>query len=264
MSNSDSIVSEAITTRLGLSGKNAIITGASQGIGEATARAFAEAGVNLFLIARNEKKLQDVSHELSKYDIKIACFSADLSDESAIKAVFSDISSQLEAGKGIDILVNNAGIMSAKPLAFIRTEDILSHFEINTFAVIRCCQLASRLMIRNGTGSIINISSMLAEHGQQGQSIYAASKAAVDALTRSLAQELASHHIRVNAIAPGIINTDLIHDLSENEKEITLQQIALQRIGKPEEVANTCVFLASHWSSYITGQIIGVDGGVHF
>lgn len=264
MSNSNFNASETIIKRLGLSGKTAVITGASQGIGEAMARAFAELGINLFLIARNEEKLQRVSQELLQYGIKVVCFSVDLSDESATKDVFANISSQLEAGKGIDILVNNAGIMAARPLAFIKTEDILSHFKINTFSVIHCCQLASRLMIRNGGGSIINISSMLAEHGQQGQSIYAASKAAVDALTRSLAQELASHHIRVNAIAPGIINTDLIHDLSENEKEITLQQIALQRIGKPEEVANTCVFLASHWSSYITGQIIGVDGGVHF
>lgn len=264
MSNSDFLSPDTITKGLQLSGNTAIITGASQGIGKAIARAFAEVGVNLFLIARNEEKLQLVSQELLQYGIKVFCFSADLSNESATKEVFANISSQLEAGKGIDILVNNVGKMVAKPLAFIKTEDILSHFEINTFSVIRCCQLASRLMIRNGGGSIINISSMLGEHGQQGQSVYAASKAAVDALTRSLAQELASHHIRVNAIAPGIINTSLIHDLSESEKEITLKQIALQRIGKPEEVANTCVFLASHWSSYITGQIIGVDGGVHF
>ena len=245
---------------LQLVGKTAIITGASQGLGEAMARAFARAGVNLFLIARDEEKLQHVKQELCVYNVKVIYYTVDLTDEIAIKDTFSKIASK----GGIDILINNAGKMTAKPLAFIKKEDILTQFEINTFAVIRCCQLASRLMIRNGGGSIINISSMLGEYGQQGQSVYASSKAAVSGLTRSLAQELASHYIRVNAIAPGIIDTQLISELSDIEKENMLNRIALQRLGESEEVANTCLFLASQWSSYITGQIIGVDGGVHF
>ncbi len=253
---------------LQLCGKTAIITGASQGLGKAMAKAFARAGMNLFLIARNEEKLQKLCEELQPVcdqkvndnDSKLSYFALDLTDEAAVKETFTEIASS----GGVDILVNNAGKMTAKPLAFIKQEDILSQFEINTFAVIRCCQLASRLMIRNGGGSIINISSMLGEYGQQGQSVYSASKAAVSGLTRSLAQELAAYHIRVNAIAPGIIDTDLISGLSEAEKDHTLARIALQRLGEPEEVANTCLFLASHWSSYITGQVIGVDGGVHF
>ncbi len=261
---------------LQLGGKKAIITGASQGIGAAMAKAFARAGVNLVLIARTEAKLQELVQELQliydrelqqngekepdDYTSKLSFFAVDLTDEGAVKKIFSDIATL----GGVDILINNAGKMTPKPLAFIKSEDIQSQFEINTFAVIRCCQYASRLMIRNGGGSIINISSMLGEYGQQGQSIYSASKAAVSGLTRSLAQELASYQIRVNSIAPGIINTPLISTLSNAEKEQILARIALQRLGKPEEVANTCLFLASDWSSYITGQVIDVDGGVHF
>ncbi|MCU7834953.1 MAG: SDR family oxidoreductase [gamma proteobacterium symbiont of Taylorina sp.] len=254
MSNSE------ILSSLKLAGKTAVITGASRGLGEAMVRAFACAGVNLYLIARNDEKLQYIKQELSNYDITVHCFAIDLTDERATKEVFTKIA----AYGGIDILINNAGKMTAKPLAFIKKEDILAQFEINTFAVIRCCQFASRLMIRNGGGSIINISSMLGEYGQQGQSVYSASKAAVGGLTRSLAQELASHHIRVNAIAPGIINTQLISELSDTEKNNTLNSIALQHIGEAEDIANSCLFLASQWSSYITGQIIGVDGGIHF
>jgi 3-oxoacyl-[acyl-carrier protein] reductase len=245
---------------LKLRGKTALITGASQGIGEAVARAFALAGVHLILLARNAEKLQCISDELQGYNIRVDYYAIDLTNETALKETFTRIASQ----GGIDILINNAGKMIAKPLAFIKTEDILSHFEINTFSVIRCCQLASRLMIRNGGGSIINISSMLATYGQKGQSIYSSSKAAITGLTCSLAQELAPLHIRVNAIAPGIINTHLIQELNDSEKEQTVHKIAMQRLGEPEEVANTCLFLASHWSSYISGQIIGVDGGVHF
>ncbi|MCW8932299.1 MAG: SDR family oxidoreductase [Gammaproteobacteria bacterium] len=245
---------------LQLKGKRAVITGASQGMGEAMAGEFARAGVNLILIARNEEKLQNIQTELLDYDVQVDYFAIDLTNEVAVKEAFSTISSN----GGIDILINNAGKMTAKPLAFIKKEDILSQFEINTFSVIQCCQLASRLMIRNGGGSIINVSSMLGEYGQQGQSVYAASKAAVSAVTRSLAQELATHHIRVNAIAPGIINTQLISELSDCEKENTLNHIALKRVGESKEISNVCLFLASQWSSYITGQVIGVDGGVHF
>lgn len=248
---------------LQLKGKSAIVTGASQGIGEAIAIALAGMGVNLFLIARNKKKLRDVSLQVQQYDVQVVDMVADLSDESATKKVFNDIASLCDAENGIDILINNAAQMIPKPLMFVKSEDILSHFEINTFAVLRCCQLASRLMIRSGGGSIINISSMLSEYGQSGQSVYSASKAAVDGLTRSLAQELAAHQIRVNAIAPGIIETNLISDLSQEQRSNTLNHIALKRIGNPEEVASVSLFLASQWSSYITGQIIKVDGGVH-
>ncbi len=265
-----------IEQSLKLSGKKAIITGASRGIGAAMAKAFARAGVNLVLISRTEENLKELVHEIQLiysqeaplnkrektdgYANKVLYYAVDLTDENTVKKTFADISSF----GGIDILINNAGKMIPKPLAFVKSEDIQSQFEINTFAVIRCCQYVSRLMIRNGGGSIINIASMLGEYGQQGQSIYAASKAAVSGLTRSLAQELANYQIRVNAIAPGVINTSLLSVLTDKEKEQIRTRIALQRFGQPEEVANTCLFLASDWSSYITGQVIDVDGGVHF
>lgn len=245
---------------LGVMGKTAVITGASQGIGKAMARVFSRAGVHLFLIARNEEKLQNIKRELASYNVTIDYFAVDLTDEAAVKDAFKTMASS----GGIDILINNAGAMTAKPLAFIKKGDLLDQFEVNTFSVIQCCQLASRLMIRNGGGSIINVSSMLGEYGQQGQSIYAASKSAVSGITRSLAQELACHQIRVNAIAPGIIDTQLINELSSEEKECTLNRIALQRLGEPDEVANVSLFLASQWSSYMTGQVIGIDGGIHF
>lgn len=243
-----------------LQGKTALITGASRGMGAQIARAFAAHGANLLLLSRNETALKELATELDTYPVRISVFGCDITDEAQLKDLFQQFSKQTN----LDILVNNAGVMQAKPLTFIRKSDWQQHYAVNTFAVYQLCQLAARLMIRNQGGVIVNMVSMLGEYGQAGQSLYAGSKAAVSALTRSLAQELAQHRIRVNAIAPGLIDTDLTKDISAADKQKILSRVALGRMGTASEIAKICLFLASDWSSYVNGEIIHADGGIHF
>lgn len=166
-----------------------------------------------------------------------------------------------ETGK-LDILVNNAGIMSSSLLGMTSKKSAQELFDVNVFAPLELMQMASKLMLHQKSGSIINLSSIVGERGNAGQAAYAASKGAVSALTKSVSHELAPHGIRVNAVAPGYIDTDLFNAEKQEIREQVLSRVKLGRIGTPMDVARVCLFLASDLSDYVSGQIIGVDGDI--
>lgn len=244
-----------------LKDKVCIITGASQGIGKEIAERFAKDGSIVYACARKEGMMDSWADDCSqKYDTRVIPLYFDVTDAAASKnAIFSVY--KLE-GK-IDVLVNNAGVVLNKKIGMITRPDTELMFKVNVIAVIELIQLASRLMFRKGGGSIVNISSVTAVQGSPGQVAYSATKGAVIALTKSAAKELAPQGIRVNAVAPGIIETQRFEELYEAGKEkvdARIRRIALGRLGKPEDVAYACSFLASDEADYISGHILGVDG----
>ena len=234
-----------------LTNKVCIVTGAAQGIGKQIANQLALDGAEVYACDL-QTSTSDNPH------IHPICL--DITDSQATKEVFQSIYKQ--AGH-IDCLVNNAGIVYNRRIGMIMREETERMFRVNVIAPLELIQLSSRLMARNGGGSIINIASVTAVLGSPGQVAYSATKGAIIAMTKSAAKELASQGIRVNAIAPGIIQTERFAELyeSDGEKiENRIQRIALGRLGTPEDVANACSFLASDRASYISGQILGVDG----
>jgi len=243
-----------------LKGKTAIITGASRGIGKEVATLFAKNGGDLILISRNEAKLKAVQKELiTLYKVDVQYFALDITDAHALKAAFLEIK---KSKKPIDILVNNAGLMEDAVLQMVKPELIQKTFATNVFGLIDVTKLASKLMLRNRKGSIINLTSIIGVEGSLGQSIYSSSKSAVIGFTKSLSKELASLNIRVNGVAPGFIDTDLTRGKDPAFYEKNLKAIAMRRLGTTNDVAGVILFLASDLSGYVTGQIIGVDGGM--
>lgn len=243
-----------------LTNKTVFITGASRGIGYATAIEFANRGATLILNGLNEERLIKIKQEveeISKQEAYILPY--DVRDKIAIKDAFQWIKKNLGS---LDVLVNNAGVLDDALLGMINEQQMESTFAVNIEAVIYHMQYASRLMTRQKQGSIINVSSIIGRTGNAGQVVYASSKAAVIGATYSAAKELGPHNIRVNAVAPGFIDTDMTKQLSEEKYAQRLSEIKMNRIGKPEEVANTILFLASDLSTYVTAQVIGVDGGM--
>lgn len=236
-----------------LTGKITIITGATKGIGRAIATHFADSNAIVYGIGRDKEALDS----LAQYSPNIHAIQADICETSNLKNLFMTI--QKEHGH-IDVLVNNAGIMNDALLGMISEDMISSMFQTNVFSVIQLTQLAARFMKRQKAGSIINIASIIGVHGNAGQSVYSATKGAVISFTKSAAKELADSNIRVNAIAPGIIQTDLINNVPEEKLNERISQIKLGRIGTPEDIAKSALFLASDSSSYVTGQILCVDG----
>ena len=242
-----------------LSGKTALITGASSGIGKETALTFARNGANLILISRNEEKLKKLLKNLEGFNINVDYYAVDITNSELLKNLFS----QLKKSKVIiDIVINNAGIMEDAVLQMVKTESIKRTFDTNVFALIDVSKRASRLMIRNKKGSIINLSSIIGTNGSKGQSIYSASKAAVIGFTKSLSKELGPLNIRVNSIAPGFIMTGMTEGITDCVIQENLKLISMGRLGTTKDVANVILFLASDLSEYVTGQIIGVDGGM--
>lgn len=242
-----------------LTGKTAIITGASRGIGKEVALLFAKNGADLILISRSEENLSVLKKELITYGVEVEYFAIDITDAEKLKEVFLNIK---KSKKVIDIVVNNAGIMEDAVLQMVKPESIQNTYATNVFALIDVSKRASKLMLLNKQGSIINLTSIIGVEGSKGQSIYSSSKSAVIGFTKSLSKELASFNIRVNGVAPGFIETDMTEGMSEKKYEKNLASIAMGRIGKPIDVANVILFLASDLSEYVTGQIIGVDGGM--
>lgn len=236
-----------------LSNKITIITGATKGIGKAIAILFAKHNAIVYGIGRNQEELNSLASENSN----IHPIQMDINKTSELKNIFMSI--YKEHGH-IDILVNNAGIMNDALIGMISDEMIYEMFQTNVFSVISLTQLTTRFMKRQKAGCIINIASIIGVNGNAGQSVYSATKGAVISFTKSAAKELASNNIRVNAIAPGIIDTTLLSDVPKDKLEERINQIKLGRIGNPSDIANTALFLASDNSSYITGQIIQVDG----
>jgi len=242
-----------------LSGKTALITGASSGIGKETALTFARNGANLILISRNEEKLKKLLKNLEGFNINVDYYAVDITNSELLKNLFS----QLKKSKVIiDIVINNAGIMEDAVLQMVKTESIKRTFDTNVFALIDVSKRASRLMIRNKKGSIINLSSIIGTNGSKGQSIYSASKAAVIGFTKSLSKELGPLNIRVNSIAPGFIMTGMTEGITDCVIQENLKSISMGRLGSTKDVANVILFLASDLSEYVTGQVIGVDGGM--
>jgi len=243
-----------------LEDKLILITGATKGIGLATAKKFVQEGAQVFINGRNQSVLDKISDELSalsKHKVSTLCF--DVSDSEQVKSGFQLLFKRV---KGLDILVNNAGILDDALIGMVTSKQVNSVYGANTFGTLYCSQYASRLMQRRGGGSIVNISSIIGTNGNEGQAVYGGSKAAVIGMTKSLAKELAPSNICVNAIAPGFIDTDMARSLDDNKFQERIDSIKMNRIGKPEEVANVALFLASGMSSYVTGQVIGVDGGM--
>jgi 3-oxoacyl-[acyl-carrier protein] reductase len=234
--------------------KRVLITGATRGIGLATARRFADEGARLYLNGRDEAKLRPVCEALGATPL---CF--DVGDPQSVKAGFQSL---FKLTRELDVLVNNAGVLDDALLGMVSQGQIAQTFATNTYSVIYCSQYAVRLMQRAGRGSIINLSSIIGRVGNAGQAVYAGSKAAIIGITQSIAKELAGSGVRVNAIAPGFIDTDMAHGLPQDTFAERVASVAMGRIGTPEEVANVALFLASDLASYVTGQVIGVDGGM--
>ena len=234
-----------------LENKVCIITGAAQGIGKEIARHFAEDGAIVYACDRQE---------FMSDDERIHPLVFDITDAAAVKASMMQVFK--EAGR-IDVLVNNAGVVFNRKIGMITRDETELMFRINVIAVLELIQLVSRLMARNGGGSIVNIASVTAVLGSPGQVAYSATKGAIIALTKSAAKALAPQGIRVNAVAPGIVKTERFAELYEaNGEKIDerISRIALGRLGTPEDIANACAFLASDRASYISGHILGVDG----
>ena len=239
--------------------KKILITGATGGIGKAIAFLFAKNNAELFLTGRNKKKLDKLKSQILRlYKVKISIYVFDISNYDEIKNAFKNIFLKT---KNIDVLINNAGILKDNFIGMISNRDINNLINTNLIGPINFTQLVSKIIVKKNS-SIINISSIVGKSGNSGQVLYSSSKSGLLGFTLSAAKELASKGIRVNAIAPGLIKTKMIKNIPHKIYSEILSSIKMNRIGKPIDVANVALFLSSDLSSYVTGQIIGVDGGM--
>ncbi|HOQ16591.1 MAG TPA: 3-oxoacyl-[acyl-carrier-protein] reductase [Defluviitaleaceae bacterium] len=240
--------------------KTALITGGSRGIGKAIAIRLAEKGNNIvFSYVSNEEAAQKTLEEIKSKGVKVLAFKADVSSYDECQKL---IDTTVKEMGSIDILVNNAGIIRDNLIMRMKEEEFDEVIRVNLKGVFNCIKHVSKIMLKQKSGRIINISSIIGLIGNIGQINYAAAKAGLHGITKSAAKELASRGITVNAIAPGFIESDMTNTLADKYKEAIIKAIPLGRIGKAKEVADLVCFLASEEASYITGQIICVDGGM--
>jgi len=235
----------------------ALVTGGSRGIGRSVAAALADLGVRVVLAGRNEKTVQGAAAELGSLHKGVAM---DVSDPHAVSSTVKSLVSEL--GR-IDILINNAGITRDNLLMRMKPDEWSAVIDTNLNGLYYCSQAVLRPMIRQRSGRIINMSSVVGLMGNAGQANYAASKAAILGFTKALAREVASRNVTVNAVAPGYIETDMTRELPEETTQALNEAIPMQRIGKPEDVAAAVVYLSSVGASYVTGQVLQVNGGLY-
>ncbi len=237
-----------------LENKIAVITGGGRGIGKATAKLFTNEGATVVIAEFDEVSGQSTANELGAHFIK-----TDISNEESVNELFNFVSS--EFGQ-LDILVNNAGILADSTLKKLDPDSFDAVINVNLRGVYLCGRAAADIMIEQGSGVILNASSVVAHHGNFGQTNYVASKAGVIGITKVWARELGKDGIRVNAVAPGFIQTNMTAGMPEKVVDMMGEKVPLKRWGQPEDVANAYTFLASDEASYITGAVLNVDGGV--
>ena len=243
-----------------LENKVALITGGGRGIGRSICESFAENGCNVaFTYNSSKEAAENLVEELKKYDVKVKSYKSDASDHDNSVELIDNVISDFER---IDVLVNNAGITKDNLLMRMSPSDFKDVVNVNLGSVFNLTKSSIRIFLKQKEGSIINISSIVGVKGNAGQSNYAASKAGIIGFSKSIALELGSRNIRCNVVAPGFIETDMTDSLSDDVLEKWKESIPLKRSGKPNDVGNACVFLASDLSSYITGQVLQVDGGL--
>ncbi|OGF64536.1 MAG: hypothetical protein A2Y62_06815 [Candidatus Fischerbacteria bacterium RBG_13_37_8] len=242
-----------------LTGKVALVTGASRGIGKSIAIMMAQAGAKIavhYKLAHKEAEI--TKQEIQKSGGEAFCIKADIAHYNEVEVMIAEVLQQYGT---LDILVNNAGIWKEAAIDTMTEEQLEETLAINLKSVFYCCKCAVAVMKKNGGGKIINISSTAGQRGEAFHSHYAATKGAVISFTKSLAAELASCNILVNAIAPGWVDTDMSTEALKNEYDKIISVIPLRRVGKPEEIAGAAVYLASKEASFVTGEIININGG---
>lgn len=250
-----------MSDRLDLTGRVGVITGASRGIGAAIAETLAARGMNLILTGSTDPdRLADRAAAIAAaHGVAADTHVGDIADP-ATSAALSKLA--FSTHRRLDLWVNNAGVLIDGLIGMVPAADVDRTLAINLAGVIHGTQAAARLMVRGGGGSIVNITSIIGRFGNVGQLVYGASKAGVIGATLSAAKELAPKNIRVNGVAPGFIRTDMVAQLPPEKFDERMASIRMGRIGEPEDIADTVLFLASDLSRYVTGQVIGVDGGM--
>lgn len=245
-----------------LENKVAIVTGASRGIGEAIALKFAEQGANIaFTYVSSDEKAKALEARLAEKGVKAKAYKSNAGVWEDCEALVNDVVKEFGT---VDICVNNAGISKDNLLLRMSPEQWDEVMDVNLKSVFNMTKLVMRPMMKAKSGSIINMSSIIGIKGNAGQSSYAASKAGIIGFSKSIAQEIGSRNIRVNAVAPGFVETDMTHYLKDGEgAKNYLDQIPLGKFGSPEDIANVCLFLASDMSGYVTGQVLSVCGGLN-
>lgn len=243
-----------------LEGRTAVVTGGARGIGKSIALKLAELGANIVINYRSSAKVvEEVIKEIENKGVRAIAVQGDISN---FKEAESIVKSAINTFNSLDILVNNAGITADGLIMRMKEEDFDKVIQVNLKGAFNCIRHATPYMVKQRYGKIINISSVVGIVGNAGQANYAAAKAGIIGLTKSVARELSARGINVNAVAPGFIQTDMTEVLSDKVKEASLNNIPLKKFGKPEDIGEVVAFLASDKSSYITGQVINVDGGM--